>query len=93
MFHVKHSMNVLHGTQHLNLASYVYLGALIHPKDPELILAIESCLKGLLQAFCCDNHSDERALQLLMSKYYARGHRPQIIVNKFQNKIYDTSQR
>ncbi|NXL80317.1 SMC6 protein, partial [Leptocoma aspasia] len=69
------------------------LGALIHPKDPELILAIESCLKGLLQAFCCDNHSDERTLQLLMSKYYAHGHRPQIIVNKFQNKIYDTSQR
>ncbi|NXH55340.1 SMC6 protein, partial [Rhabdornis inornatus] len=69
------------------------LGALIHPKDPELILAIESCLKGLLQAFCCDNHSDERTLQFLMSKYYTRGHRPQIIVNKFQNKIYDTSQR
>ncbi|NXH49751.1 SMC6 protein, partial [Dicaeum eximium] len=69
------------------------LGALIHPKDPELILAIESCLKGLLQAFCCDNHSDERTLQFLMSKYYARGHRPQIIVNKFQNKMYDTSQR
>ncbi|XP_066170860.1 structural maintenance of chromosomes protein 6 [Sylvia atricapilla] len=69
------------------------LGALIHPKDPELILAIESCLKGLLQAFCCDNHSDERTLQFLMSKHYARGHRPQIIVNKFQNKIYDTSQK
>ncbi|NXC95862.1 SMC6 protein, partial [Certhia familiaris] len=69
------------------------LGALIHPKDPELILAIESCLKSLLQAFCCDNHSDERTLQLLMSKYYPHGHRPQIIVNKFQNRIYDTSQR
>ncbi|NXY08683.1 SMC6 protein, partial [Pteruthius melanotis] len=69
------------------------LGALIHPKDPELILAIESCLKGLLQAFCCDNHSDERTLQFLMSKYFAHGHRPQIIVNKYQNKIYDTSQR
>ncbi|NXT12484.1 SMC6 protein, partial [Prunella fulvescens] len=69
------------------------LGALIHPKDPELILAIESCLKGLLQAFCCDNHSDERTLQLMMSKYYARGHRPQIIVNKFQDRIYDTRQR
>uniref|UniRef100_A0A8C5T1H0 Structural maintenance of chromosomes protein 6 n=1 Tax=Malurus cyaneus samueli TaxID=2593467 RepID=A0A8C5T1H0_9PASS len=69
------------------------LGALIHPKDPELILAIESCLKSLLQAFCCDNHSDERTLVFLMSKYFARGHRPQIIVNKFQNKVYDTSQR
>uniref|UniRef100_A0A8C5NKR8 Structural maintenance of chromosomes 6 n=1 Tax=Junco hyemalis TaxID=40217 RepID=A0A8C5NKR8_JUNHY len=69
------------------------LGALIHPKDPELILAIECCLKSSLQAFCCDNHSDERTLQSLMSKYYPRGHRPQIIVIKFQNKIYDTSQR
>ncbi|NXI80666.1 SMC6 protein, partial [Rhipidura dahli] len=69
------------------------LGALIHPKDPELTLAIESCLKGLIQAFCCDNHSDERTLQLLMSKYFSHGNRPQIIVNKFQNKIYDTSQR
>ncbi|NWW60448.1 SMC6 protein, partial [Ifrita kowaldi] len=69
------------------------LGALIHPKDPELNLAIESCLKGLIQAFCCDNHSDERTLQFLMSKYFTHGHRPQIIVNKFQNKIYDTSQR
>ncbi|NWW11028.1 SMC6 protein, partial [Oreocharis arfaki] len=69
------------------------IGALIHPKDPELILAIESCLKSLIQAFCCDNHSDERTLQFLMSKYFVRGHRPQIIVNKFQNRIYDTSQR
>ncbi|NWV57009.1 SMC6 protein, partial [Daphoenositta chrysoptera] len=69
------------------------LGALIHPKDPELILAIESCLKSLLQAYCCDNHSDERTLQILMSKYFAHGRRPQIIVNKYQNKIYDTSQR
>ncbi|NXD26885.1 SMC6 protein, partial [Spelaeornis formosus] len=69
------------------------LGTLVHPKDPELSLAIESCLKGLLQAFCCDNHSDERTLQFLMSKYYTHGHRPQIIISKFQNKIYDTSQR
>ncbi|NWV78212.1 SMC6 protein, partial [Dasyornis broadbenti] len=69
------------------------VGALIHPKDPELILAIESCLKSLLQAFCCDNHSDERTLQFLMSKYFAHGQRPQIIVNKYQNKVYDTSQR
>ncbi|NXR77229.1 SMC6 protein, partial [Pycnonotus jocosus] len=69
------------------------LGALIHPKDPELSLAIESCLKGLLLAFCCDNHNDERTLQILMSKYYTHGHRPQIIVNKFQDKIYDTSQK
>ncbi|NXF93268.1 SMC6 protein, partial [Eubucco bourcierii] len=65
------------------------LGAFIHPKDAELTLAIESCLKGLVQAFCCDNHSDERTLQQMMSKYYSHGNRPQIIVNKFQNNVYD----
>uniref|UniRef100_G1NMM1 Structural maintenance of chromosomes protein 6 n=1 Tax=Meleagris gallopavo TaxID=9103 RepID=G1NMM1_MELGA len=65
------------------------LGAFIHPKDPELSLAIEACLKTLVQAFCCDNHSDERVLQQLMSKYYPHGARPSIIVNKFHDKIYD----
>uniref|UniRef100_A0A663EX77 Structural maintenance of chromosomes protein 6 n=1 Tax=Aquila chrysaetos chrysaetos TaxID=223781 RepID=A0A663EX77_AQUCH len=69
------------------------LGAFIHPKDAELTLAVECCLKSLVQAFCCDNHSDERALQLLMSKYYPRGFRPQIIVNKFQNEVYDVRHR
>ncbi|NXI39135.1 SMC6 protein, partial [Galbula dea] len=69
------------------------LGAFIHPKDAELTLALESCLKSLVQAFCCDNHSDERTLQLLMSKYYPPGFRPQIIVNKFQNKVYDVRHR
>ncbi|NXS57432.1 SMC6 protein, partial [Brachypteracias leptosomus] len=69
------------------------LGAFIHPKDPELILAVESCLKSLVQAFCCDNHSDERTLQLLMSKYYPHGYRPQIIVNRFQNQVYNVKQR
>ncbi|XP_053793288.1 structural maintenance of chromosomes protein 6 isoform X1 [Vidua chalybeata] len=87
------AIEVAHKQGHFRKKPLGPLGALIHPKDPELILAIESCLKGLLQAFCCDNHSDERTLQLLMSKYYTRGHRPQIIVNKFQNRIYDTSQR
>ncbi|NWW81143.1 SMC6 protein, partial [Climacteris rufus] len=69
------------------------LGALIHPKDPELSLAIECCLKGLLLAFCCDNHTDERTLQRLMGEYFAKGQRPQIIVIKFQNTIYDTHHR
>ncbi|NXP56482.1 SMC6 protein, partial [Heliornis fulica] len=69
------------------------LGAFIHPKDAELTLAIEACLKGLVRAFCCDNYSDESVLQLMMSKYYPRGFRPQIIVSKFQNTVYDVRQR
>ncbi|NXX90800.1 SMC6 protein, partial [Centropus bengalensis] len=69
------------------------LGAFIHLKDAELTLAVEACLKGLVHAYCCDNYRDERALQQLMPKYYSHGFRPQIIVNKFQNKVYDVSQR
>ncbi|XP_005015105.1 structural maintenance of chromosomes protein 6 isoform X1 [Anas platyrhynchos] len=69
------------------------LGAFIHPKDAELSLAIESCLKSLVQAFCCDNHSDERVLQQLMTNHYPRGLRPSIIVNKFQDKVYDVRHR
>ncbi|NXP25346.1 SMC6 protein, partial [Scytalopus superciliaris] len=69
------------------------VGAYIHAKDPELTLAVEACLKSLVHAFCCDNHNDERTLQLLMSKHYPPGHRPQIIVNRFQNKMYDVRQR
>ncbi|NXC37501.1 SMC6 protein, partial [Campylorhamphus procurvoides] len=69
------------------------VGAFIHVKDPELTLAVEACLKGLVHAFCCDNHNDEKNLQLLMSKHYPPGQRPQIIVNRFQNKMYDVRQR
>ncbi|XP_074847396.1 structural maintenance of chromosomes protein 6 isoform X2 [Carettochelys insculpta] len=69
------------------------LGAFICLKDAELTLAVETCLKSLLQAFCCDNHQDERTLQTLMSKFYPSGHRPQIIVSRFRNDIYDVRHR
>lgn len=72
---------------------FVCIGAFIHPKDAELSLAIESCLKSLVQAFCCDNHSDEGVLQQLMANHYPRGLRPSIIVNKFQDKVYDVRHR
>ncbi|XP_071999719.1 structural maintenance of chromosomes protein 6 [Engystomops pustulosus] len=69
------------------------LGACIRLKDPQLALAVESCLKSLLQAFCCDNHQDERTLQSIMIKVFPHGHRPQIIVNEFRNEVYDVSRR
>uniref|UniRef100_A0A8C5R571 Structural maintenance of chromosomes protein 6 n=1 Tax=Leptobrachium leishanense TaxID=445787 RepID=A0A8C5R571_9ANUR len=69
------------------------LGACIRLKDPDLALAIESCLKGLLMAFCCDNHQDERTLQSIMSSMYTHGQRPQIIVNEFANEVYNVRQR
>lgn len=70
------------------------LGACIHLRDPELALAIESCLKGLLQAYCCHNHADERVLQSLMKKFYPPGtSRPQIIVSEFRDEVYDVRLR
>lgn len=76
------------------LIIFSLLGACIHLRDPELALAIESCLKGLLQAYCCHNHADERVLQALMEKFYSRGtSRPQIIVSEFRNEMYDVRHR
>uniref|UniRef100_A0A8D0GAF5 Structural maintenance of chromosomes protein 6 n=1 Tax=Sphenodon punctatus TaxID=8508 RepID=A0A8D0GAF5_SPHPU len=69
------------------------IGAFIHLKDAELALGVEACLKSLLQAFCCDNHKDERMLQALMSKYCLSGHRPQIIVSNFREEVYDVQRR
>ncbi|KAL8172905.1 UNVERIFIED_CONTAM: Structural maintenance of chromosomes protein 6 [Gekko kuhli] len=69
------------------------LGAFIHLKDAELALAVETCLKSLVLAFCCDNHSDERILQTLMSEFCPPGSRPQIIVSTFRNNIYDVRQK
>ncbi|XP_063771417.1 structural maintenance of chromosomes protein 6 isoform X2 [Pseudophryne corroboree] len=69
------------------------LGACIHTNDPQLALAVECCLKGLIFAFCCDNHQDERTLQNLMSRECPHGQRPQIIVNAFRNEVYNVSQR
>ncbi|XP_019392917.1 PREDICTED: structural maintenance of chromosomes protein 6-like isoform X2 [Crocodylus porosus] len=69
------------------------VGVFIRLKDAELALAVESCLKNLLLAFCCDNHNDERTLLTLMSRYYASGIRPQIIVNRFRDEIYEVTQR
>ncbi|XP_069820641.1 structural maintenance of chromosomes protein 6-like [Dendropsophus ebraccatus] len=69
------------------------LGSLIYLKDPQLALATESCLKYLLQAFCCNNHQDERTLQGLMAKVLPHGYRPQIIVSQFQDEMYNVSQR
>uniref|UniRef100_A0A8C1YRV0 Structural maintenance of chromosomes protein 6 n=1 Tax=Cyprinus carpio TaxID=7962 RepID=A0A8C1YRV0_CYPCA len=69
------------------------LGFCIRLRDPELGLAVECCLKALMLAFCCDNHADERELQRIMSRHFQQGRRPQIIVSKFTNTVYDVRSR
>ncbi|XP_076841979.1 structural maintenance of chromosomes protein 6 [Brachyhypopomus gauderio] len=69
------------------------LGYCIRLRDAELSLAVESCLKALMLAFCCDNYRDEKVLQSLMSQNFAKDRRPQIIVSEFSATLYDISTR
>lgn len=62
-------------------------------KDPSLAVAVESCLRSFMKAFCCDNHHDEAVLQELMFRYYPRSKRPQIIVCPFSKEVYNTEER
>lgn len=64
-------------------------GSCLTVKDPTLSIAVESCLRSFMKAFCCDNYKDEAVLQELMCRYYARDHRPQIIVSPFSDKPYN----
>ncbi|XP_023662740.2 structural maintenance of chromosomes protein 6 isoform X1 [Paramormyrops kingsleyae] len=65
------------------------LGFCMRLKDPELAMAVESCLKTLMTAFCCDNYKDEKVLQSLMSRHFPQGRRPPIIVSEFSGTIYN----
>ncbi|KAJ8356924.1 hypothetical protein SKAU_G00197180 [Synaphobranchus kaupii] len=69
------------------------LGYCIRLKDPELALAVESCLTGQMMAFCCDNYKDEKTLQGLLSRHYDNLKRPNIIVSEFSNSLYNISEK
>ncbi|KAF3700930.1 Structural maintenance of chromosomes protein 6 [Channa argus] len=65
------------------------IGTCISLKDQTLAVAVECCLRSFMKAFCCDNYKDEAVLQDLMSRYYPKGSRPQIIVSPFSEKVYN----
>ncbi|XP_040916614.1 structural maintenance of chromosomes protein 6 isoform X1 [Toxotes jaculatrix] len=65
------------------------IGVCISLKDPTFAVAVECCLRSFMKAFCCDNYKDEAVLQELMSRYYPKGNRPQIIVSPFSEKLYN----
>lgn len=66
-------------------------GYCIRLRDPDLGLAVESCLRALMLSFCCDNHQDEKVLQNIMKSCFQQGRRPQIIVSQFTDRVYDVS--
>lgn len=76
-----------------NLSLYLDAGACISMKDPSLAVAVECCLRSFMKAFCCDNYKDESVLQGLMSRFYPKGNRPQIIVSSFSDKLYNVHGR
>ncbi|XP_048046427.1 structural maintenance of chromosomes protein 6 [Megalobrama amblycephala] len=65
------------------------IGACISLKDPSLAVAVESCLRSFIKTFCCDNYRDEKVLQELMSVYFPKGSRPQIMVCPFTDRVYN----
>uniref|UniRef100_A0AAQ5XFB7 Structural maintenance of chromosomes protein 6 n=1 Tax=Amphiprion ocellaris TaxID=80972 RepID=A0AAQ5XFB7_AMPOC len=69
------------------------IGACIHLNDPTLAVAVECCLRSFMKAFCCDNYKDEAVLQEIMSRFYSKGNRPQIIVSPFSDKLYNIDGR
>ncbi|XP_047249227.1 structural maintenance of chromosomes protein 6 isoform X2 [Girardinichthys multiradiatus] len=69
------------------------IGACISLKDPTLAVSVECCLRSFMKAFCCDNYKDESVLQGLMSRFYPKGNRPQIIVSPFSDKLYNVHGR
>ncbi|XP_052386077.1 structural maintenance of chromosomes protein 6 isoform X1 [Carassius gibelio] len=69
------------------------IGACISLKDPSLAVAVESCLRGFFKTFCCDNYRDEKVLQGLMSSYFPKGSRPQIMVCPFTDRVYNLQGR
>lgn len=68
-------------------------GSCISLKDASAAVAVECCLRSFLKAFCCDNYRDEAVLQELMTRFYPRGTRPQIIVSPFTDKLYNVHGR
>uniref|UniRef100_A0A3B3E1R5 Structural maintenance of chromosomes protein 6 n=2 Tax=Oryzias melastigma TaxID=30732 RepID=A0A3B3E1R5_ORYME len=69
------------------------IGSCISLKDASAAVAVECCLRSFLKAFCCDNYRDEAVLQELMTRFYPRGTRPQIIVSPFTDKLYNVHGR
>ncbi|KTG43485.1 hypothetical protein cypCar_00011980, partial [Cyprinus carpio] len=69
------------------------IGACISLKDPSFAVAVESCLRGFFKTFCCDNYRDEKVLQGLMSSYFPKGSRPQIMVCPFTDRVYNLQGR
>jgi len=60
-------------------------------KDQCWALAVESCLRSLMHAFCVHDHHDEKELEKILKSVCFTGRVPVIITCPFQNKVYDVA--
>ncbi|KAL5021926.1 hypothetical protein ScPMuIL_001081, partial [Solemya velum] len=69
------------------------IGSCFQLREPQWALAIESCLGGLIQSFCCHCHEDARVLDQIFNRTCRDRSRPSIIVCEFKDKLHDISSR
>ncbi|XP_028414977.1 structural maintenance of chromosomes protein 6-like [Dendronephthya gigantea] len=67
------------------------IGARIKLRAERWAVPVETCLKSLAFAFCCNDTNDANVLRDLMKGIYERNRTPQVIVSKFQDEYYDIS--
>lgn len=87
------SIDKAHAQGRFNKKPVGPIGACIRVKDPNLAVAVESCLRSYMKTFCCDNYRDEKLLQELMSPHFPKGSRPQIVVCAFTDQVYRVENR
>lgn len=65
------------------------IGAHIAVRDQKFALAVESCLKSTVLAFCCHDNHDQRVLLQFLRQCTDRV--PSIIVSRFLDDVHDVS--
>ncbi|XP_045158887.2 structural maintenance of chromosomes protein 6-like isoform X2 [Mercenaria mercenaria] len=68
------------------------LGACFTLADQKWALAVECCLKGLMNSFCCHDYHDEKVLEQIISNV-SPNYKPTIIVSRFKDRVYDVSEK
>ncbi|KAJ8311272.1 hypothetical protein KUTeg_011176 [Tegillarca granosa] len=63
------------------------VGACFKLKDSNWALAIERCLSGLIQSYCCHDHHDEAILEKILDRVCPPKQRPSIIVSRFKRSV------
>lgn len=67
------------------------VGEWIKLKDSEWALAVESCLKSLIHAFCVNDHDDSLQLEKIFKEVCPEIKPPLFIISQFQSELHDVS--